>query len=142
MPRPAEWHSTEIPSSRRPAFAYADPALGEITLSDMSRHDRQRLMKFICSFAWADLHIRPEERQFVARIVTRLELDEVERAEVDEWLKVPPRPEAVDPMQIPLAQRELFLDSIEGVIVSDGEVSPEERENFALLKDLLQTPPE
>ena len=111
-------------------------------LGDLSRRDRQRLMKFICSFAWADLQIRPEERQFVARIVTRLGLDEVERAEVEEWLTLPPNPEAVDPTQIPLAHRELFLDSIEGVIVSDGEVSPEERENFALLKDLLKTPTE
>lgn len=112
----------------------------EASIGDLSRRDRQRLMKFICSFAWADLEIRPEERQFVARIVTRLELDSEERAEVEQWLEVPPRPEAVDPTQIPLAQRKLFLDSIEGVIVSDGEVSVEERENFALLEDLLQTP--
>ncbi len=109
-------------------------------LGDLSRRDRQRLMKFICSFAWADLQIRPEERRFVARIVTRLDLDEAERAEVEQWLKVPPSPEAVDPMQIPLSQRALFLDSVEGVIVSDGEVSVEERESFALLQDLLQTP--
>lgn len=109
-------------------------------LSDLSRRDRRRLMKFICSFAWADLQIQPEERQFVARVVKRLELDELECSEVEEWLRVPPSAESVDPMQIPLAQRELFLDAIEGVIVSDGEVSPEERENFALLKDLLQTP--
>jgi hypothetical protein len=97
-------------------------------------------MKFICSFAWADLKVRPEERQFVARIATQLDLDPGERAEVEQWLKVPPSPESVDPTQIPLAQRSLFLDSIEGVIVSDGEVAVEERENFALLKDLLESP--
>jgi hypothetical protein len=121
-------------------FAYAGLMLEASTINDMSRRDRQRLMKFICSFAWADLQIRPEERQFVAHIVTRLELDDAERAEVEQWLKVPPSPEAIDPMQIPVEQRELFLDSIEGVIVSDGEVSVEERENLALLKDLLQAP--
>jgi len=116
---------------------YADP-MPEATLhGDLSRRDRQRLMKFICSFAWADLTVRPEERQFVARIVTQLELDQLERAEVDQWLKVPPDPEAVDPTQIPLAQRELFLDSIEGVIAADGEIAPEERESLALLKELL-----
>jgi hypothetical protein len=52
-------------------------------------------------------------------------------------MAVPPSPEAVDPTRIPLAQRKLFLDSIEGVILSDGEVAPEERENLALLKELL-----
>ena len=107
---------------------------------DLSRSDRQRLMKFICSFAWADLKVRPEERQFVARIVKQLDLDPGERAEVEQWLKVPPSPESVDPTQIPLAQRALFLNSIQGVIVSDGEVAVEERENFALLKDLLESP--
>ena len=108
-------------------------------LEDMNRADRRRLMKFICSFAWADLQVKPEERDFVERIVGRLGLDSDERAEVDGWLSTPPSPDAVDPMQIPNAQRQIFLESIEGVIVSDGEISPEERENFALLKDLLDS---
>jgi len=131
----------EIPSSRSTRFAYAARMSRESELSELSRGDRRRLMKFICSFAWADLEIRPEEREFVARIVTQLDLDARERSEVEQWLKIPPSPEAVDPMQIPLSQRELFLDSIEGVILSDGEVAPEERDSFELLKDLLATPP-
>ncbi len=130
---------TVIRSLQLAKFAYAARMTKQSVVSDLSRSDRLRLMKFICSFAWADLEIRPEERQFVARIVTHLELDDVERAEVEQWLKIPPSAEAVDPMQIPLSQRELFLESIEGVIVSDGEVSPEEHENFELLKDLLQS---
>ena len=52
-------------------------------------------------------------------------------------MAVPPNPESVDPMRIPLDQREIFLDSIEGVIVADGEVAPEERESLALLRELL-----
>jgi len=106
--------------------------------SQLSRNDRRRLMKFICSFAWADLQIRPEEREFVEHIVTKLELDAAERDEVERWLEVPPDPESVDPMLIPIAQRRLFLQTIEGVIRADGEIAPEERENFALLKDLLE----
>ena len=47
-------------------------------LSDLSSQDRLRLMKFVCSFAWADLEIRPEERVFVAQMVRRLELEEPE----------------------------------------------------------------
>ncbi len=52
-------------------------------------------------------------------------------------MAVPPNPESVDPMQIPSEQRKIFLDSIEGVIVADGEIAPEERENLALLRELL-----
>ena len=106
-------------------------------LDQLSRTDRLRLMKFVCSFAWADLKIRPEEIEFVARIADGLELDEEDRAKVSGWLASPPSPESVDPMLIPHKHRQLFLDSVHGIIVSDGEISPEERENFALLEALL-----
>jgi hypothetical protein len=52
-------------------------------------------------------------------------------------MAIPPSPESVDPTRIPVAQRAIFLDSIEGVISSDGEVTPEERESLALLRELL-----
>ncbi len=106
-------------------------------VEQLNREDRLRLVKFVCSFAWADLEIRPEERDFVDHIVRSLELSEEDRSKVDGWMTIPPSPESVDPTRIPLAQRKLFLDSIEGVIASDGEVAPEERENLALLRDLL-----
>jgi uncharacterized tellurite resistance protein B-like protein len=106
-------------------------------LEQLDRADRMRLMKFICSFAWADLQVKPEEREFVAHVVDRLQLSDEDRTRVDGWLSMPPDPESVDPMTIPHEQRVLFLESIEGVIVSDGEIAPEERESFALLKELL-----
>jgi hypothetical protein len=106
-------------------------------LSELDRSERMRLMKFICSFAWADLEIRPQERKFVSGLVGRLELDEDDRHRVEEWLKLPPAPESVDPTAIPPAHRRVFLEAIEGVIVSDGETAPEELENLALMKDLL-----
>ncbi len=107
------------------------------TLERLNREDQLRLMKFVCSFAWADLEIRPEERTFVDHIVRSLELNDEDRSKVENWLVVPPKPESVDPTRIPLTQRRLFLDSIEGVIASDGKIAPEERENLALLRDLL-----
>jgi len=107
------------------------------TMDRLDREDRLRLVKFVCTFAWADLEIRPEERAFVDHIVRSLKLSDEDQSKVEGWLEVPPSPESVDPTQIPLAQRKLFLDSIEGVITSDGRVAPEERENLALLRDLL-----
>ncbi len=106
-------------------------------LDQLNRDERLRLMQFICSFAWADLQIRPEERSFVARMIGRLELDDVERRQVQEWLKTPPSPEAVDPTSIPLEHRRTFVESIEGIISADGEISAEEYENLMLFKQLL-----
>src|SRR3954468_1571878 len=63
--------------------------------------DRLRLMKFVCSFVWADLEVRDSERKFVAKMVKKLKLDKSEAAQVEGWLKLPPKPEEVDPTQIP-----------------------------------------
>ena len=107
-------------------------------MSDELNHaDRLRLLKFVCSFAWADLTVRPEERDFVARIVRSLGLEGEDLTKVEDWLSAPPSAESVDPMLIPAAHRKIFLDTIEGVIVADGEIAPEESESFALLKELL-----
>ncbi len=106
-------------------------------LDQLGRDERLRLMKFVCSFAWADLKIRPEERAFVARMIGRLELDNEEQRQVEAWLKMPPSPEGIDPTTVPLAHRKTFIESIEGIITADGEVSAEERENLSLFMQLL-----
>jgi hypothetical protein len=106
-------------------------------LSKLKREDRLRLMKFVCSFAWADLEIHTEERAFVQRMVRRLELDAADRKKVEGWLTVPPPPEDVDPSTVPAAHRQLFLETIRGVIAADKRVDPEERENLKLFEMLL-----
>ena len=106
-------------------------------LDELEPTERLRLMKFVCSFAWADLEVHPREREFISGLVDRLGLDETERLQVRAWLEVPPRPEAIDPTLIPIEHRQLFLRSIEGVIAADGEIAPEEQENLELLHQLL-----
>ena len=107
-------------------------------LTQLSTTDRLRLMKFVCSFAWADLEVRPEERVFIARLIRRLELSAEEETQVHGWLDVPPAPDSVDPTSIPAEHRRIFLAAIEGVIRSDGETSPEESDNLELFRQLLQ----
>ena len=128
------WRATH-PGGSTPR--YVQVFMGKPVLDQLNREERLQLMRFVCSFAWADLRIQPEERAFVQRIVRRLELDAAEQAAVERWLEVPPSPESVDPTLIPPAHRKLFLEAIEGVIRSDGEITAEERENFDLLSELL-----
>jgi uncharacterized tellurite resistance protein B-like protein len=106
-------------------------------LEDLDSRQRLQLIKFVCSFAWADLEVRPEERAFVARLVERLQLDARERQKVRRWLERPPAPDGVDPMSIPPTHRKSFLEAIEGVVAADGVISAEERESLAVLRDLL-----
>jgi len=96
-----------------------------------------RLMRFVCSFAWADLEVQKEERSFVSKLMRRLKLDEDEQRQVEEWLQVPPRPEQVDPSRIPREHREVFLETIRGVIAADNVLDPDERANLTLFEQLL-----
>jgi hypothetical protein len=107
-------------------------------ISKLSRPDRMRLMRFVCSFAWADLEVQTEERAFVARLMDKLKLDDEERKQVRQWLKVPPPPEEVDPNQVPKAHRQLFLDTVRELVAADKVLAPDERENLSLLEQLLR----
>jgi uncharacterized tellurite resistance protein B-like protein len=107
-------------------------------LKNLSRDDRLRLMKFVCSFAWADLHVHEKERAFVRKMVKQLKLDRDEAAEVESWLALPPRPEEVDPAEVPVAHREVFLQATRDIIMADGEIHPEERASYELLEQLLR----
>jgi uncharacterized tellurite resistance protein B-like protein len=106
-------------------------------LSQLSSADRLRLMKFVCSFAWADLDVSPEERAFIARLVRGLDLDRDEEIRVHEWLDVPPALEGLDPTDIPSEHRSFFLEAIEGVISADGRIAAEERDNLEIFRQLL-----
>jgi Tellurite resistance protein TerB len=109
-----------------------------MSLQKLSREDRQRLMRFVCSFAWADLEVKKTERALVQKMAKKLALDDDELAMVKEWLKVPPRAEDVDPQSIPSAQRKLFLEAAREMIAVDGEVDPEEKESFQIFEQLLR----
>ena len=106
-------------------------------LDQLDQRDRLRLVQFVCSFAWADLEIRPEERVFISRLIRRLELNEEENLQVQQWLDRPPGFEDLDPTSIPAAHRRFFVEAIEGLISSDGEISDEERETFEVFQQLL-----
>lgn len=106
-------------------------------LGKLDRDDRLRLMKFVCSFAWADLRIADQERKFVRNMIRKLDLDPQEAAQVEQWLELPPRADEVDPNEIPREHRRLFLDVVRQTIAADGAVTEEERENLALLETLL-----
>ncbi len=107
-------------------------------LDQLNQEDRLRLLRFVCSFAWADLEVQGTERDFVGQLVVRLGLNEKESAQVEAWLDKPPRAEDVDPQDIPRAHRKLFLDAARAIIMADGSVEENELENLLLFEQLLQ----
>ncbi len=107
-------------------------------LDRLNREDRLQLMRFVCSFAWADLEITDREREFIVKMVIRLGLDEEEQVQVAQWLEVPPRADDLDPGDIPKEHRQLFLDAAKAMILSDGTVEDVEAENLVILDQLLR----
>ena len=110
----------------------------EAALADLSSEERMLLMRFVCSFAWADLKITAEERSLGARLIARLDLDEEERRQVQEWLKLPPAPDSVDPADVPHRFRVQFLRAMETMVSIDGEVTDEEREAVIIFAQLTR----
>ena len=103
----------------------------------LNRHERLLLMRFVCSFAWADFEIRDEERRWISALIGRLDLDDDERQQVASWLESPPAEESIDPSLVPAEHRLLFLTAIQSLIETDGEVSEEEAESFQVLEQLV-----
>lgn len=128
---------SEQSAPRTPAIPLPEPLPEEDMLDRLDRRERLRLVEFVCSFAWADFEIQPEEREFIARLIRRLGLDADEQRQVDQWLERPPRIEHLDPTAIPAAHRRDFVEAIEGLISADGSVQEEEHDTFEIFKQLL-----
>ena len=106
-------------------------------ITDLSREDRVRLLRFVCSCAWADLEVQDEERSFLRDLIERLGLSDAEGDMVDAWLQVPPPPEEIDPTEIPAEHRQLFLDVVRDMIQADHQVAEGEFEIFELFEQLV-----
>jgi hypothetical protein len=107
-------------------------------LDALTRAERLQLLRFVISFAWADLSVSLTERAFVHRLVTRLRLHPDELRQVEGWLSLPPAPDSVDPGSVPREHRRLFLETVRRLAQVDGEISPEEKESLALLDQLTR----
>ncbi len=119
-------------------FRLRSPATQEDTVEwELSRQDTMRLLAFVCTFAWADHEVQEEERAFVGDLVSKLDLDEEDLEQVAAWLKLPPRPEDIDPQQVPLQHRELFIAVAKMMVGVDGVVAEDEAETLALFQELL-----
>jgi uncharacterized tellurite resistance protein B-like protein len=105
-------------------------------LADLSKQDRLRLLRFVCSFAWTDLEVSAEERRYAMKLASRLRLSPKEKRQVEQWLERPPAPEEVDPFDVPHEHRALFVKALQQVAETDGAVTPEERMTLVLFKRL------
>ncbi len=108
-----------------------------MTIQALNSEDRRRLLRFVCSFAWADLEVVDAERQLLQRLIAQMNLGEEEASEVEGWLAHPPDPASIDPQDIPHQHRQIFLDTVTAMILADGRVDDGEAENLDLLRQMI-----
>ena len=99
--------------------------------------ERMRLLRFVCSFAWADLEVTDTEKAFVKRLVAKMPITPEEIEQVDEWLEFPPDPDSVDPTDIPPEHKQVYLAQVLNMVRADGNIGTEEVEIFALFEKLI-----
>jgi uncharacterized membrane protein YebE (DUF533 family) len=103
----------------------------------LTQEQRQRVLKFGVSSAWADLSLDSREVAVLFDIADELALDGEGRALFLSWLSEPPRPEEVDPAKVLAEERALCLSVASRVIAADGRKTEEEEAFLALLTELL-----
>ncbi len=96
------------------------------------------LFRFLCAFAWADMVVQQEEVDMIERLMSSLDLKEEGKEQVRKWLKNPPPAEEIDPYLIPLDLQNILLDAAQAVVLSDGEIHPQETELLNSLKQIFE----
>jgi uncharacterized tellurite resistance protein B-like protein len=99
-------------------------------LDQIDRQYRLRLMRFLCSFAWADGKVQEQEKVLVRRFAECLDFDDEAIGNIEAWLKQAPRLEEFDTSGISQAVRVIFVEAIESVILADGKIAAKEHALF------------
>jgi uncharacterized tellurite resistance protein B-like protein len=108
------------------------PALVE---SGLDAETRTKLVQLACIAAWSDAEIQDAERRTVLTLCSELALSPGECAQATAWLDGPPP--FLDPQEIPRPHRQLFVDTLERVVQSDGRLSEDERDTLRVIRELL-----
>lgn len=102
-----------------------------------SSDEKLQIMRFVCAFAWADLKVVNEERTLIERFSNALELDATELQQVNDWIIHPPRPEEIDPFDIPTHLKSTILSAASAISIIDGDLDNNEVDLLVLLRSIL-----
>lgn len=108
-------------------------------LEKLTDDEKLRLLRFLCTFAWADLSVGDPERRLVQDLIRRFGLGSDDSIMAAGWLDHPPNEEDIDPTDIPKEHRQLVLDAVLEMVSVDGHVDSMEAESFAVLSALMSS---
>ncbi len=103
-----------------------------MSADELTESDRTELMRFLCSFAWADGEVQPQEKTMLERVLGGLNMSPEARAKVEPWLTAPPDVEGRELKAIDDAKREAFIDFAYEVAAADGEIAADELKHMKM----------
>lgn len=108
-----------------------------MALEDLAPDQRLLLMQLLCAFAWTDLMVAASERELANQLMDALRLDDAQRRQVQDWFASPQDFTALDASQISAEHRQLFLQTVERMVLADGFASDRELEALTKLERAL-----
>ena len=96
-----------------------------------------QLFHFMCTFAWADMEIQQEEREMIERLMISLNLSPSQFQTVLTWLDDVRSLPDIDPYEIHPDFREQIYQAAEAIVLSDGEVTFNEKDMLDLLRQVF-----
>ena len=107
---------------------------------ELTEDERIDLMRFLCSFAWADGEVQAEERAVLERILAHSGLSRERRAAAMSWLIEPPDMEGFDFAAISPEKRSLFLDLAFEVASAHGGLAGDELRQLQMFMSVAEGP--
>ena len=99
---------------------------------ELTESERIELMRFLCSFAWADGEVQPQEKIVLEQVLGGLNMSPEARAEVEPWLTTPPDVEGRELETIDDAKRAAFIDFAYEVAAADGQIAADELKHMKM----------
>jgi uncharacterized tellurite resistance protein B-like protein len=106
-------------------------------LEKLDRTMRLRLLRVLAAAAWVDGEVQDSERAFLSKVLSKLPIDEADKATAMGYLDTPPHPAEVDPTKIPQEHREALVKLVWQLIGSDGQIGEQETQAVKDLEELL-----
>jgi len=106
---------------------------------DLTEAERIELMRFMCSFAWADGEVQAGERVVLERVLNSLNLNPDDRAKAETWLSEAPDMTAFDFAAIPAKTRGVFVDHAFEVASADGGLAVEEMRHLKMFMSFTES---
>ena len=106
---------------------------------ELTAAERLELMRFLCSFAWADGEVQAQERVLLEQILGGLGLEAEARAKATTWLFSPPDMAGFDFGAIAPGKRQLFLDKAFAVASAHGGIAADELRHLKMFMSFTES---